>query len=369
MAPSVIVVGAGVVGACIAYRLAQGGAKVTLVDRGEPGRGTSSKSFAWINSNDKPPLAYHQLNAESVIAHRRLRDDVGKGSWLHEGGGLEWADSPEGGERLLAKTAQLREWGYRVEALTAAEAQVLEPHLRLDGLTAATLCPDEAWVQGPRLATSVATAAVALGASLRTHAEVTALEREGERITGLELGGGERVAAEWVVIAAGRWTDRVAALADVDVPLAPTYGLLAVTSPVAKGVSRVVHAPGMNFRPEPAGGLVLQSGETDAMVTEETVPDPQLPGCAILLDRLKGVLPTAAEAQIVEARVGVRPMPSDGFPLVGPVRERPGLYLAVTHSGITLSPLLGEIVASELNSGRSDPRLDSFRPARLVRAR
>src|SRR6266542_1880217 len=73
---SVVVVGAGVVGASIAYRLARSGARVTLVDRGTPGRGTSANSFAWVNANDKPPRAYHRLNAESVVAHRRLRDDV-----------------------------------------------------------------------------------------------------------------------------------------------------------------------------------------------------------------------------------------------------------------------------------------------------
>src|SRR5436189_3924604 len=95
-APEVAVIGAGVVGTAIAYRLVRAGAHVTLIDRGAPGQGTSASSFAWINSNDKPPLAYHRLNAESVVAHRRLRDDVAAdlektpghygGTWLHEGG-------------------------------------------------------------------------------------------------------------------------------------------------------------------------------------------------------------------------------------------------------------------------------------------
>ncbi|MGH2355514.1 MAG: FAD-dependent oxidoreductase, partial [Chloroflexota bacterium] len=101
----VVVIGAGVVGAATAYRLARAGARVTLIDRRAPGQGTSATSFAWVNANDKPPLAYHRLNAESVAAHRRLRDDVladvGTASWLHEGGGLEWTDSAAGRERLL----------------------------------------------------------------------------------------------------------------------------------------------------------------------------------------------------------------------------------------------------------------------------
>jgi glycine/D-amino acid oxidase-like deaminating enzyme len=377
--PGVVVVGAGVIGASIAYRLARAGARVTLVDRGAPGQGTSANSFAWVNSNDKPPLAYHRLNAESVVAHRRLRDDVAAdlaktsepptGEWLHDGGGLEWTDTEAGRQRLLEKAARLREWSYRVEVVTEAEVHALEPHLRLDGMTAATFCPDEAWVDGPRFAADLGAAAAALGATVRTGEAVVGLERNGEQVTAVRLAGGERLAAGWVVIAAGRWTDRVATLAGVQVPLAPTCGLLAVTSPVSEGVGRVVHVPGMNFRPDPSGGLVLQSGATDAIVTAETPPDPALPGCADLLQRVRRVLPGAAGARIVAARVGVRPMPADGYSIVGPVHERPGLYLCVTHSGITLSALFGEVVAAEVTDGPPDPRLAGFRPSRCVRLR
>ena len=126
-------------------------------------------------------------------------------------------------------------------------------------------------------------------------------------------------------------------------PLAPTCGLLAVSSPLAEGVSRVVHVPGMNFRPDPGGGAVLQSGATDGTVSADTPPDPALPGCATLLEAVARYLPALAGARIVEARVGVRPMPADGFTLAGAVEARPGLYLTVTHSGVTLGPLLGEL--------------------------
>ena len=77
------------------------------------------------------------------------------------------------------------------------------------------------------------------------------------------------------------------------------------------GVSRVVHVPGMNFRPEAGGGVIVQSGETDAMVTADTVPATGHPGCARLLERLPSYLPGAEHATVVAARVGVRPMPAD----------------------------------------------------------
>jgi glycine/D-amino acid oxidase-like deaminating enzyme len=311
-------------------------------------------------------------------AHRRLRDDVradaggapGAGGWLHESGGLECAAADDERERLLGKAARLRDWGYNVEVVDAKQVHALEPYLLVDGLSAATFCPDEAWVDGPAFAAGVCAAARRHGATMRSGAEVDGIIRRGERVTGVRLAGGEQLAAEWVVIAAGRWTDKVAALAGVTVPLAPTYGLLAVTGPLARRVNRVVHVPGMNFRPEPDGGLVLQSGATDAGVTAETAAGPGLPGCAELLERVQRFLPdlaTEPSARIVEARVGIRPMPADGYSVVGALAERPGLYLAVTHSGVTLAPLLGELVAAEIITGREDERLATFRPGRLAR--
>lgn len=364
--PDVVIIGAGVVGAAIAYRAACAGLQVTLLDRAAPGQGTSSTSFAWVNSNSKPPLAYHRLNAEGIAAHRRLRDDLGAAPWLHDGGNLEWTNTEAGRTQLLAKLNQLRRWDYAAEQLDAHQTQWLEPHLRLDGMTAAAYYPDEAWVEGPAMAAGVAAAAAALGAAVRRDAEVIAVQRSGERVTGVRLHSGERVEAPWVVVAAGRWTDRVAALAGAQVPLAPTCGLLAVTGPVARAVDRVVHAPGVHFRPEPSGRLLLQASDTDDTVTADTAADPSLPGCAELLRRVRRFLPALAQTEIAEARVGVRPMPADGFPIIGPVAQRAGLYLAVTHSGVTLSALLGEIVAHELATGAPDERLAPFRPGRCV---
>jgi glycine/D-amino acid oxidase-like deaminating enzyme len=375
--PDVVVVGAGMLGAAVTYRLARAGARVTLLDAGEPGRGTSSTSFAWVNANNKPPLPYFRLNAEGMVAHRRLRDDVLAAggphggdrtpSWLNEGGGLELADAA-GRDTLLAKAARLRSWGYRVDALDDQAAAELEPNLRRDGLVAATYCPDEAWVDAPRCVAAVVDAAAREGATVRPRTPVAGFRFERDRVAGVTLPGGESLPAARVVLTAGRWTDALARLAGVDVPLAPTCGLLAVTSPVSAAISRVVHVPGMNFRPDPSGGIVVQSGATDATVTPETRPDPALPGSATLLAGVTRYLPALAGARIVESRVGVRPMPADGFTLAGPVAERPGLYLAVTHSGVTLGPLLGELAAGELATGEAPPLLADFRPGRLVRA-
>ncbi|MGI8912699.1 MAG: NAD(P)/FAD-dependent oxidoreductase, partial [Chloroflexota bacterium] len=249
-------------------------------------------------------------------------------------------------------------------------AQELEPEVQwpATGDVAFAHFPQEGWADGPLLVRSLVTAAQALGAELHQNDGVTALDLAGDRITGVVLASGMRPAADQVVIAAGRWSDRVAALAGLHLPLAPTCGLLAVTAPIARGSRSVVHAPGVHFRPEGDGRILLQDDAIDALVEPTTPRDPNLPACRELWRRAGAYLPALAAAAIVEARVGIRALPSDGYPVVGPAPGCGGLYLAVTHSGMTLGPLLGELVAAEL-LGAADPRLATFRPERCVTRR
>ena len=79
------------------------------------------------------------------------------------------------------------------------------------------------------------------------------------------------------------------------------------------------------------------------------------------------MLPALHSAKISETLVGVRPIPKDGFSCVGAVSALPGYYEAVTHSGVTLGPLVGRLLAKEILSGEVDPLVAPFRPDRFVR--
>ena len=85
-----IVIGAGVMGASVAYRLAQAGAAVTVLEATRIGGGTSGISFAWTNAHKKPPKPYHDLNVAGMKAHAALADEFGATPWWHGGGSLEW---------------------------------------------------------------------------------------------------------------------------------------------------------------------------------------------------------------------------------------------------------------------------------------
>jgi len=362
-----VVVGGGVLGAAAAYRLAARGVAVTLVEAGELAGETSRRSFAWLNGNDKPPLVYQRLNQEGVEAHRRLRDELGRGPWLHESGCIRFVSDPADGAALRERVARLQGDAYPAELIDRARASELEPRVDFSSAVELAYFPREGWAHGPTLVNTLVDAALERGARVLTETRVVAIE---ERGGGVVVRTADDVfEADAVVIATGRFSDEVAKVVHFALPLAPTCGLLAVTSPIPDPPQVVVYAPGVHFRPDGDGRMVLQDDETDDMVGPGTPENPNLPGCAMLLERAQRFVPGLRSARIDEARIGIRPMPADGYPVVGPIPGHPNAYMLVTHSGMTLAPVLAEIATAELVDGQPDPRLSTFRPERwLVRA-
>src|SRR5947209_537063 len=128
----IAVIGAGIVGASVAFRLAQGGARVWIIDkRSQPASGTTSMSFAWLNANEKTPQDYFELNYAGLKEHFRLLDELSGGaSWLNGGGNIEWAEDEAHQDKLHRKLNRLRSWGYAVEWREAAWVnELMEPNV------------------------------------------------------------------------------------------------------------------------------------------------------------------------------------------------------------------------------------------------
>lgn len=365
----VLVIGAGIVGAALAYHLARHGAAVTVVDAAEPGQGATASSFAWLNAFHKTPRAYFELNVAGMAEHYRLAGEFGAAPWFHMDGGLQWAGTVEEQAALRRDAERLAGWGYAIEAVAPPIVmRELEPGLRLDEARVAEVwhTPDEGWIDAPALARELLGRALVNGARPIVADAVTALSLDQGRISGATLASGGTVPATRVVICAGAATGRVAALAGVRAPLDVVPGLLAVTSARGGTVRHVCHARDVAFRADAGGGLLLAHAETlDATITPETPLSPPPPACGELLTRASRYLPELAVARIAAARIGPRPVPRDGVTIAGPSPEVEGLYLAVTHSGITLGPLLGRLLADELAGGEASYLLAPFRPARF----
>ncbi len=366
MAASIIVIGAGVLGCATAFELTQRGHAVTVLEASRVGSGTSSCSFAWLNSSNKTPERYHALNVAGMRAHRALRATLGNAPWLHDGGGLEIVAGPEG-TALLAKIQRLNNWDYPIELITPEQLGGLEPDIDLGAIADPVIAyaPDEGWLDPVLFAQSLMRAAMARGAVLRNFTPVADLIVEAGRIRGVLTQSGERIAGDLVVNCAGRWCNETTRDAALHIPLAPRLGLLTFTPPAPVTLSRVLRTPIIDVRPDGAGRLMLHDNAMDAELGMDAVASADLPQAQAMADAAARLFPAITGLRAEAARIVTRPVPGDGYSAVGWVPGVDGLYLAVTHSAVTLSAHLGSVIAGELLGGAPDEALSSFRPARF----
>ena len=362
-----IVIGAGVIGASVAYRLAQAGAAVTVLEATRIGGGTSGISFAWTNAHNKPPKPYHDLNVAGMRAHAALADEFGVTPWWHGGGSLEWEaepDRPAQAENL----ERLRSWGYAAEWITRRQVQELEPDLDGAAIGDAPVAffPQEGWLDPVVYAQAMLSAARRRhGAVVVCGARVVDLSMAGDRVTGVRLADSRHFEADTVVNCAGRWTNEAIRDAGLHLPLAPTVGFLVLTPPVAAGLRRVVRTGVVDARPDGAGRLMLHWNPTDAILSFDTRLSPSMPEARDLVRRARRLLPSIGEVEPEAVRIAIRPIPGDRLSAIGPMPRISGYYVAVTHSGVTLAPFLGRAVADEIVGGRQRAELADFRPARF----
>lgn len=369
MVERVVVIGAGVYGAAVTASLTRRGARVNVVDAGAPAGGTSGATFSWINSCGKRPRSYHDLSVACMAAHRRLAADVPHGDWYHESGNLEWAADEAGRVELRAKVAGLLDYGYEARWLGRAETLRLEPDMDPAMLPADEIAyfPREGWIEPARLIGHLLSGAVTGGAELVRNDAVTGLETGSGTVRAVRLASGRRIAVDAVVNCGGPQAGRIAELAGLALPMRNTRGALVYTSPVAVAISRVVHAPQVHLRPDGAGRLLLHTPEIDgaAYVTENGESGVARPAIDRVVEAGRALYPGIRDAAVESVRVGERPIPADGLPVLGRAVEVPNFHFAVSHSGATLSLHAGDLVAAEVLGEDHTAALAPFRFERL----
>ncbi|MFI0485409.1 NAD(P)/FAD-dependent oxidoreductase [Actinomadura sp. 9N215] len=369
----ILVVGAGIIGAALADRLTRPAPgsrspdEVTVVEADEPGAGTSGTSYAWFNANDPADPAYHRLRTAAMSTWRDLAAGFGDPDWYRPSGNTTWEADDDAKSDLADRVARLTDLGYAAELVDLDRLRHLEPrvHAPKDALIAHYR--DEGYVHGGPAARALAGRAREAGASIVTGHRAVALTTDGDRVTGVRLDDGRNLHADLTICAAGRHSPALLATAGVPLrlvdPSAPGSAapcLVAFTSAAEGVVNGLVHAPGLSVRSAEHGGLNLEAVDLDAGVDESASPALLRTVGAELLARARTVIP-GLTADVVEVRRCVRPLPVDGYPLIG--LQRPGLYTAVTHSGITLGPQLAVLIDQEIH-GDASPALAPYRPDR-----
>ncbi len=348
-----------------------------LYERTAIGAGTSTGSFAWVNSHIKEPSAYHDLNSAGILEHYVMHAAKGSGlEWFYPTGNLEWAEDDDGDRSLERAVARLTARGYPAVWITPRQACSLVPDLRLPAdVDRVAHFPMEGHTLPHLLLARLWGEARDYGAQLRCPTEVTELLPAPKGRVLVRLADGSAEAFDVAVTAVGRWTGGVTAtaglpvpMADPDAPGSAAVGFLGWTGPLPNRLDRVLITPHLNVRPDGGGRLVIQSLELDAAADPGNPPATDGPVARSLLENLADLLHGTAGARLESLRVGQRALPADGLTVAGYLQIEAPVYTLATHSGITLGPLLGRLAADEILHGRRSPLLDGFAPDRLTSA-
>ena len=366
----VIVVGAGVVGASVAYHLSRcKNVVVTVLERAEPCTGASGHSFAWLNSFGKDPVSYHHFNRRSMDIWDRFARRLGMDLDLHWGGELRWESMPERVEVLRQRVKQLQVWGYPIRIISSDELRELEPGLSPGPVTTASFSEIDGRVDPFKVIEACLQHACEAGAVVHTHTPVTELCLDGRgRIEAVNTPNGE-ISCDVVVLASGTDTTELAATASVHIPQQHSPGVVVRTDPqppILQNVS-VLHLPPINenrheihLRQSANGTLAIGQGSQESVDQDDSQEHADA-----LLSRAVHYLPTLAGARAIPTPVGYRPMPIDGLPVIGFCDAAPNLYIALMHSGVTLAPLVGELATVEIVDGAHVEMLAPYRPERF----
>ena len=339
----IVVIGAGAIGASVAYHLAELGATdVVLVDRGEIAGGSTAKAMGGVRQQ-------FSTAAEVVLARESIRffEELGP-PYFHQVGYL-FLTTTEEGLRVLEERRELQAGlGVPVEAVAPEEIASLAPGVRVDDVHGGVICAEDGVADPPAVTRELVRRAVERGVDLREHTS------------------GEEVDGDVRVIAAGPHSAEVGAAFGLDLPVRPLCRQLIQTEPVSGLTDRlpmVLEAESSFHFRRRGGSLVLAMTDPSPRwgfaeeVDHSLVPD--------RIARLAHRFPPAAGVGVKHAWAGLYDMTPDAHPIVGPVGD--GLYAACGFSGhgFMQSPAVGLALAEEIVRGESSLNLTPYRLERF----
>ncbi len=373
--PEIIVVGGGVTGTSIAWRLAESGRRVLLLEQrgicsGASGRnGGMTGAGSSMHASARTGRAVNALTTANLRALRALPEEIGRDFELRMTGTMDVITTDEQWAHLEQAVRAERDAGIAIELMDRDAAREIMPALTTEILGAA-YARDRGHLWPFALVTGMADAATRQGAEIRTGTAVSRLEWSGNRVRGV-VAGEETIEAEEVVLATNAWTPRL--LPDLPVgAIVPARGQILVTQPLPPSLTCPF---GTNFDKEygrqTPGGQVLCGGyrrfdENEGLGTyrEETT----LPVLAGIARCLTGLFPTLrGTARVVRAWSGIMGFTADGLPLIGRYDAAPGLTVAAGFNGGGLSwgVIVGRVIAGLLNGDEPGFDLEPFRPTRF----
>jgi glycine oxidase len=371
----VAIIGAGVVGLGIAWRLAARGAQVEVFDRGAAGKGASHAAAGMLAAcaeAEPGEEALVALGRESQARWPAFATGLEKASGidveLRQEGTVVIALTADDQAKLLHHLAFQQKLGLPLQWISAAETRRREPHLA-GKLAGAIWSPEDHQVDNRKLAAALKIAAVRAGVRIHEHQPVAEIASLGGRVTGIVLADGRKVSADAVVLAAGAWSRSIAGIAPHTLPpVRPIKGqMLALRMDAAAPLAtHVIWGPGVYMVPRRDGRLII-GGTVEERGFDATLT---AGGLLTLLEAAWRAVPAIEELPIDEMWVGHRPGSRDDAPILGPA-SLGGLIYATGHhrNGILLAPVTADAISRLILEGTIEPAIRPFGIERFTPAK
>lgn len=348
----IIVIGGGIVGASIAWHLAKERDVIIIAEA--VGGVATPKSFCWLNAAGATQKFYYDFRRRSMARWAEIAKEL-PDLPIYWGGTLTCDGTAD--ERVEFQERQ-QAWGTNIRRVSQASLASFEPEVdntQFSSVDWGLYVPEEGTIDAHIAAAQLIAHAESLGAKLLKTSVTGFLRSENGRISGVVTGSGN-VHGSHVVLAAGLGSVSLLATENIRLPLNSREGLIANTMPTEKRyLKTLLRLPDLHLRQRLDGcisfGATFAGGKPGV--------DPQATAKE-LFERVQNTFKNGNELEFSHYTVGVRPDPEDGYPILGST-GLDGLDVAVMHSGVTNSALVGELLSQKILHGIEDPMLDHFR--------
>ncbi len=368
-----VVIGGGVIGSSIAYHLSKRRVEVLLVERNGLVSGTSGACDGLVYLQSKRPGAHLKLAMESKKRLDSLQDELDIDIEYRSRGGMVVVETQEELEAMRLFIEEQKKTGLEVTLLDRKQARELEPSLS-EGILACTYSPLDGQVNPIALALAFLKGAKAKGAKIHPFTGVTGFSQKSHRLVVVKTNRGN-VETRVVVNAAGVHATEIGKMLDVEIPIKPRRGQILVTESLPPLLQRGLlsakyiaakYNPGLaetgdlgvSMEQTKNGGFLLGSTREfvgfDRRTTWSAMKHIAL--------RTSQIIPALREIRVIRTFAGLRPFTPDGLPILGPVRDVEGFFMASGHEGdgIALSPITGQLLAEWIAEGSPSMDLSDF---------
>ena len=333
-----VIVGAGIIGSCIAYELSKRGVKVTLIDKNVPGSACSGSSFSWINATyPKKPYSYNLFSQLGInafhIIQRELSLDI---KW---NGSLEWSLSIEDQEKLIESVNELQSYPKYTptSVIGYKKAKKLDPYVDFKGNENIIFSKADGAIDPKDAISKMINAIKKNGGSVLYPCEFEKIIESNDSFSKIKTSMGI-LKSENVIFCNGIDIDKSF---NVNFLKKPRPGVIIKTKPQKSLINSVVYGPKIHAHQQTNGQIII--GEQITAPIKENSRD----HLKRINRHFKNMVKGASDLNPLEILVGWRPIPKDNLPIIGRFKNK-SVYVAVMHSGISLAAIVGNLVSQEI---------------------